>query len=344
MSETVTQEGHESSPQSMDVNQAANAFLNLMEKQEASPDQPKADPKEEETVEPEAQAEVEAEAAVEEEEHQEEEALEEETPTYRVKASGEEVEVTLDELIKSYQLERDVRKKQESLAHEKKGVDEVKSNLEGERKKIEDAQRVRDTYAQRLQLIEQHLTQQNQAENIDHLKESDPLSYAVKVAERQERDKQIQTFQAERQRLAQEQQAETQRNAEVYLNTQKQILQDVIPDLQDKQKAAELKKEMWEHAVKTGKQCNFSEEVTQQKFNQLMDSDLFVHLWKSSQYDKLMAAKPDVQKKVKEAPKMIKAGVAKSDSIQSEKTKRLKNKLKRTGKVADAARLFEQII
>jgi len=336
MSETVTQEGHESSPQSMDVNQAANAFLNLMEKQEASPDQPKAEPKEEETVEPEAKAEVEAEAVVEEEEHQEEEALEEETPTYRVKASGEEVEVTLDELIKSYQLERDVRKKQESLAHEKKGVDEVKSNLESERKKIEDAQKVRDTYAQRLQLIEQHLTQQNQAENIDHLKESDPLSYAVKVAERQERDKQIQTFQAERQRLAQEQQVEHQRNLEKHLEVQKQILHERIPDLLNEEKATDLKKEMWKSAMADGH--------TEQKLNRVLDASDFITIWKASQYDKLMATKPDVQKKVKAAPKMIKAGVAKSDSIQSEKTKRLKNKLKRTGKVADAARLFEQII
>jgi acetylglutamate kinase len=336
MSETVTQEGHESSPQSMDVNQAANAFLNLMEKQEASPDQPKAEPKEEENVEPEAKAEVEAEAVVEEEENQEEEALEEETPTYRVKASGEEVEVTLDELIKSYQLERDVRKKQESLAHEKKGVDEVKSNLESERKKIEDAQRVRDTYAQRLQLIEQHLTQQNQAENIDHLKESDPLSYAVKVAERQERDKQIQTFQAERQRLAQEQQAEHQRNLEKHLEMQKQILHERIPDLLNEEKATDLKKEMWKSAMADGH--------TEQKLNRVLDASDFITIWKASQYDKLMATKPDVQKKVKAAPKMIKAGVAKSDSIQSEKTKRLKNKLKRTGKVADAARLFEQII
>tara|TARA_Y100001972_G_scaffold71562_1_gene86955 strand:+ start:734 stop:1732 length:999 start_codon:yes stop_codon:yes gene_type:complete len=332
MSETVTQEeGHEK-PKSMDVNQAANAFLNLMEKQEASNDQPKAEPKEEESVEPEAQAE----AAVEEEENQEEEALEEETPTYRVKASGEEIEVTLDDLIKSYQLERDVRKKQESLAHERKGVDEIKSNLEGERKKIEDAQKVRDTYAQRLQLIEQHLTQQNQAENIDHLKESDPLQYAVKVAERQERDKQIQTFQAERQRLAQEQQVENQRNLEKHLEVQKQILHERIPDLQNEEKAAELKKEMWKSAMADGH--------TEQKLNRVLDASDFITIWKASQYDKLMAAKPDVQKKVKEAPKMMKAGVAKSDSIQSEKTKRLKNKLKRTGKVADAARLFEQMI
>ena len=103
------------------VEGAANAFLGLMGGEEGSDGQP----------EPQLEAnesEAESEESYEESEvEQEEETEEQEQPTYRVKAAGEEREVTLDELIKGYQLGTDYTKKSQTVAEERKAVEYWKS-------------------------------------------------------------------------------------------------------------------------------------------------------------------------------------------------------------------------
>ena len=130
---------------------------------------------------PEGQAEVEAapeQYEAQAEEPAVEEAVEEveEKPRYRVKVDNEELEVDLDELIKGYSRTSDYTKKTQSLAEQRKQV-------EAERAKIEEAARLRDTYSQRLQVIEQMLSSQPE-EDLTALKDSDPVGYAIKVAEK----------------------------------------------------------------------------------------------------------------------------------------------------------------
>ena len=148
----------------LDVNGATEAILGLIGPEEG--DEPT----------PEAQQE---ELQVEQETEQVEE-----TPRYRVKAAGEEREVTIDELIKSYQLGTDYTSKTQALAEQRKAV-------EAEKAAVEQAKQLRDQYAQRLELIEKVLTEQNKAEDLDALKETDPIGYAVKVAEQAQREKQL---------------------------------------------------------------------------------------------------------------------------------------------------------
>jgi hypothetical protein len=54
-------------------------------------------------------------------------------------------------------------------------------------------------------VIEQMLNQDS-GEDLATLKETDPIGYAVRVAEQSERDKQLGAVRAEQQRLAQQQQ------------------------------------------------------------------------------------------------------------------------------------------
>ena len=129
---------------------------------------------EQETEEYEAQAE-ESEEAEGEEVQEEVEAPQ----RFRVKVDNEELDVDLDELIKGYSRTSDYTKKTQNLAEQRKAV-------ESERTKIDEAARLRDTYAQRLQVIEQMLTQP--AEDLTALKDQDPIGYAVKMAENMERE------------------------------------------------------------------------------------------------------------------------------------------------------------
>ena len=119
----------------------------------------------EEEVEAEAEEEVEAE---EESEVEEPEVVEEEQ-TFTIKAAGEEKEVTLDELKKSYQLGSDYTKKTQEVAEQRKVIEQ-------EAKAIIEARKVRDYYSSKLQAIEQFLNGQNDnPAELAAMKENDPV-------------------------------------------------------------------------------------------------------------------------------------------------------------------------
>jgi hypothetical protein len=60
-------------------------------------------------------------------------------------------------------------------------------------------------------------------------------------------------------------------------------------------------------------------------------------------YDKLQKSKPGVNKKVAKAPKMVKSGT-KTTKNSNSVMKQQSQKLKGSGKVRDAAKLFENFI
>ena len=206
--ETMTSDSMESGSD-LTISEAASAFEGMLSAPEDSKEQPTE--KEEDTQEAEveeAEVEFEAEETEEVEEAEEEtedeseiedEEVVEEEQTFTVKAAGEEKEVTLDELKKSYQLGSDYTKKTQEVAEQRKVIEQ-------EAKAIIEARKVRDDYAQRLKSVEEFLVGNNESkEDLAELKENDPIGYAVKVAEMTEKKEQLQIVQAEQQRIAQEQ-------------------------------------------------------------------------------------------------------------------------------------------
>ena len=258
----------------------------------------------------------------------EEEELEEET-RYTVKAAGEEKEVTLEELMQGYQLGADYTKKTQELAENRKAV-------EAEAKAIQEAKQVRDTYAQRLQAIEQFLTQgQDSSEDLAYMKENDPIGYAVKVAELTEKKEQLAQVRAEQQRLAQQQQAEQQQEMAQRVQQEAQKLSQVLPEFSDPTKGEQIRNEIRNY----GKSVGF----TDNELSQVYDSRHVLMLHKAMMYDKLQKSKPAVNKKVAQAPKMVKSGTKVKEGNRDIRKQQL-NKLKQTGKVRDAAALFENFI
>jgi hypothetical protein len=312
----------------LDVGGAANAILGLMGNEEGSEqEQPES---QSESNDSEAESEhIEAQAEDESEVEQDEGEDEQEEPAkYRVKAAGEEREVTLDELIKSYQLGTDYTKKSQAVAEERKAV-------EAERQRIEEARYLRDQYAERLQVIEQMLNQQPETENLDYLKETDPIGYAVKVAELSQREKQLAQVRAEQARIADQQQREQQEQLGQVVQAESRKLAEVIPEYADPQKGETLRRELREFGLKAG----FSD----QELANVYDSRAVLTLYKAMQYDKLQSAKPGITKKVNEAPKVMKSGVSQPRD-SSDEMKKLKARAKQTGRVADAAKAFERFL
>jgi len=307
------------------VSDAANAFLGMMEPEEAQ-----AQPEVQEELEAESveQAEYEDESEVVDE--SEEEATEEEpTPTYKVRVGKEEVEVPLDELLKGYSRTADYTRKTQEIADQRKVV-------EAEKAKIEEASKLRDTYAQRLGIIEQMLKQQDSGEDLASLKETDPIGYAVKVAEQAEREKQLSAVRAEQQRIAQQQQGEQQERLKTYLAQEAQKLAEAIPEMNDPAKGQAIRTDIRNFAQKLG--------YSEQELSQVYDSRAVTALYKAMQYDKLMSGKGDATKKVQQAPKMLKPGTSTPEARQTQEVKQLRGRLKKSGKARDAASIFERFL
>ena len=296
--------------ESLDVNQAASAFESLMgDSEEAEEGQAEGQSEEVETND--------------EVEYSEEE--EQPKPRYKVKASGEEVEVELDELIKGYQQGADYTKKSQALAEQRKAI-------EAERQHLEYVKQERQAYAQKLQALDSFLSQQNQGVNLDVLKETDPIGYAVAVAEQSQREKQLAVVRNEQQRLAQQQQSEHHASLQNHLRQESEKLTSLIPELATPQGDA-VRKQIRDYAKSIG--------WSDQELGQLYDSRAVVTLYNGMKYQQLQKSKPEVNKKLQAAPKMMRSGTS-APPTKSSSDKQAMQRLRETGKVSDAAKAFER--
>jgi hypothetical protein len=308
-----------SNPQgtSLTVGQAANAFLGMMDGGGTPAEQPEPQSEEQEIAVSESESEEVQEEAQEEEQR------------FVVKAAGEEREVTLQELIEGYQKGTDYHKKTNALAEQRKAV-------EAEKAAVEQAKQARDAYAERLKVMDQFLSQQMQGEDIESLKETDPIAYAVKVAEMTRQEKQLQQLRAEQQRIAREQQAEQEVHMERRIAEEAQKVASAIPDYADPKKGEKVRSDLRAFAKSIG--------YSDAELASATDSRAVVTLWMAAQYQKLQQSKPGVTKKVTEAPKLLKPGTATGKTIQSEAAKQDFARLKKTGSRQDAARVFERFL
>ena len=261
-------------------------------------------------------------------EYEDEEEVEEEQ-TFTVKAAGEEKQVTLDELKKSYQLGSDYTKKTQEIAEQRKVI-------ETEAKAIIEARQVRDEYSQKLQAVQQFLVGSNDSrEDLAAMKENDPIGYAVKVAEMTEKKEQLQLVQAEQQRIAQQQQADRSAQMQRIVEQESQKLAQSLPEFSDKVKGEQIKNDIRSY----GKSVGFTDE----ELSQVYDSRQVLTIHKAMMYDKLVKSKPGMKKKVSNAPKMVKGGAKVKQSV-TDRTKKQMQRLQQTGSARDAAALFENLL
>lgn len=319
------------------VTDAASAIEGMLSAPEDSTEQPEVveeqteevEEVEETETEPEVEEEVETEEEVEEESEVEEPEEVEEEQTFTIKAAGEEKEVTLDELKKSYQLGSDYTKKTQEVAEQRKVIEQ-------EAKAIIEARKVRDDYSQKLQAVEQFLIGTNDSpEDLSVMKENDPVGYAVKVAEMTEKKEQLQAIQAEKTRLAQEQQVDNQAQMQKFVEQEQIKLAESLPEFSDKTKGEQIRNDIRSYGKKVG--------FTDEELSQVYDSRHVLVLHKAAQYDKLMAGKAGVKKKVAKAPKTVKSGAKVKQNVTDIQKKQLK-KLQQTGSARDAAAIFENFI
>ena len=307
------------------VQDAASQFFDMMEEAENPEGQNEAEQESDEIEESESEGE-ELEASEELDSEDEDEEQESE-PTYRIKMAGEEREITQRELIKLAQQGADYTKKSQQVSEQRKA-------LETEAAAINEAKQLRNEYAQRLEAMKQMLQAQQPEDDLDYLQENDPIGYAVKVADMTRREKQMQAIEYERQRIAQQQQAEMSEHQRRQVAAEADKVTELIPEYSDAKKGAALRQELRAYAKSIG--------YTDAEIGAVYDARTVKALYDAMQYQKLVESKPGVSKKVQSAPKMIKSGTSATKTTTTESQKRQFNKLKSTGKVRDAANLFEK--
>jgi hypothetical protein len=261
------------------------------------------------------------ETASEDDETGEEDASSEEpAQRYTVKVDGEEVQVTLDELQRSYSGQSHIQKGMRAAAEARKSVEAMQQQITQERQQL----------ATLIQTIQQTGLQEPK-EPDPALMDKDPLAYMKQDAKyKQELKEYTAKRAAVQQQYQQHTQAEQQR-LQQFRAEQEQALIQSIPELADPVKAAPVKQAI----VRAGTQYGFTED----ELGGIVDARQVRVLNDARKWQELQAQKAAAQEKVKTARPVVKPGVKKVPSSRS-KLQEQRKRLKQTGSIDDAVNLL----
>ena len=247
-----------------------------------------------------------------------------EEPMYTVTIDGTDLSVNLQELIQGYQRNADYTRKTQELAQERNQSSEF---VERSKKDVE----AKLTKLNELNNAAQAQLQQEYAEvDFEKLYEEDPVEAAR--LEHKMRKKHEQLAQVSQQ--TQELQAQ---EFNKYLGEQQKLLSQKVPELMDEQKGPRFKQQMRDYLGNIGFNDN--------EINSVYDHRYVMLVKDAMNYRNLQKAKPGIKKKVANAPKVVKGGVAKSKGqVNAEARRQQLSKLRKTGQVRDAAKFFRNLI
>jgi len=240
----------------------------------------------------------------------------EEPELHRIKVQGQELEVTLDELKAGYSRDSDYRQKTHSLGMEKRDLENQRSSL-------------RQSYDTRLSELNELIAtadatvrQRQGSEDLQRLYEEDPTAAAKLDYQLRQETRQLEEVKSK----ARDAQA---KQYNEFLATQRELAATKIPEFADPNKADSFKVNMRNSLRDYG----FNDE----EIGSLADHRFLMVAKDAMNYQNLKGKKPIVQKKVANAPKVVKAGVAKSSTSSGREQIRNKiNRLGKTGHIKDA--------
>ena len=224
---------------------------------------------------------------------EDDEVVEEPQQKYEVKIDGETVEVDLDELRNGYQRQQSFTRKSMELANQRKAFEQEAAEVK----------QMRDTYAQQLDLLSAQIQQTVQQEPdwralAETMSERDLFLAKTEWDQYKEQQK---TVEAERQRVAEQQMQDRQRNLEKHLQHQRADMLHRIPDWQNDETRETERQEVIKYAQR---RIGFSEE----EIANASDARAIELLYKAWKWDNLQSKKPAAKKRTRQAPKMAKAG------------------------------------
>lgn len=247
----------------------------------------------------------------------------EEQPTYTIKVDGEEVQVTLQELLSGYSRTQDYTRKTQKLAEERRAAQAEFEQVRGERTQ----------YANLLEALRSQVEGNQPAEpDWDRLRAEDPIEYGVQWAEHQRRQQRVAAIRAEQARVAEIQRAEQIQYLQGQLESEKQALLEVLPTWKDGEKAKAERADILRWAKDAG--------YTDTELNSVVRSKDVLTLRKAMLYDRMMQRKDQVKPVVKPGKPVLRPGSAETAPRRASELTRAKQRLAKTGRTADAADAF----
>lgn len=323
-----------------DIDKAATSFESFLtpeeeviENQEIEAAEEVSEEVENEEVEAETEVEVEAEADedfeedIEESEREQTEVEEEPQPlAFTVKVDGIEQEVTLDELQNGYSRQQDYTRKTQELSQQRKSFETQQAELAKK-----DA-----IYAQLLPQLEASLNGELANEpDWNALYESDPIAYVREKDIWEDKKNKLEAARIESGRLQQEALQTQQEELAKFVEYGNQQLNEKIPEWTDAEVSQKEKAAISNYAMK---ELGF----TPQEIGQVYDYRVLLGLRDGMLYRKQLEAS-----KKKPTQKAV-SRVARPGTSNAPKTtapaKKARQTLAKTGKVQDAAKVFEQLI
>ena len=310
--------------ESTNVQGAADKIAGILEPKgqpQKKPEEPKAEPSEtpveQEVQNSQAQSEATEEQISENTETEETTTeLQEEPNLHRLKVNGQEIEVSLDELKAGYSRDSDYRQKTHNLGIEKRELDTQKESF-------------RQTYDNRLSELNELIAtadatvrQEQGSQDLQKLWEEDPTTAARLDYQMREKNRQLDDVRTKARKVQT-------RQYEDFLSTQRELAATKIPEYSDPNKADQFKVNMRNSLRNYG--------FNDQEIGSLADHRFLMVAKDAMNYKNLKDKKPIVQKKVANAPKVVKAGVARSSTSSGREGIRNKiNRLGKTGHLKDA--------
>jgi len=311
----------------MTLGQAAERFEDLFEPKKATKEvaedaETNAALEGDDDPDPEAEQEDEEEDKPEETDSEDEQVKKPELHT--VKVDGKEIQVPLEELVKGYQREADYTRKTMSLAEQRKAAEAEFEAVRGER----------EQYRQTLGTLQQQIQQTEPKIDWAKLQEENPGEWTRQRLLQIDRQTALQNIEAERQRIAGLQQEEADKGLQARLSEESTKLVAAIPEWKDEKKASAEKAELVKFAATLG----FSpEEVAN-----VTDHRAIVMLRRAYQHEQLIAKRAALKPDPVEVPKTAKPGPPATSQISQ--IQRAQQRLAKTGKVTDAARVIERFL
>ncbi len=247
-----------------------------------------------------------------------------EEPIYTVTIDGTNYEVTQDELIQGYQRNADYTRKTQELAAEKQQTSDF---VERSKKDVETKLAKLDQLNQAAQA---QLQQEYAQVDFEKLYDEDPVEAARLEHKMRKKNEQLQQVQQQTQQLQMEE-------FNKYLEEQQKQMTVKIPEMTHPEKGPQFRKQMRDYLSSVG--------FNNQEIDSVYDHRYVLLVRDAMAYRNLQQAKPQIKKKAVNAPKVVKSGVSKSKGQQAAEAKRQQlSRLKKTGKVADAARIFRSLV
>ena len=247
-----------------------------------------------------------------------------EEPIYTVTIDGTNFEVTQDELIQGYQRNADYTRKTQELAAEKQQssdfVERSKKDVEAKLAKLD----------QLNQAASAQLQQEYAQVDFEKLYDEDPVEAARMEHKMRKKNEQLQQVQQQTQQLQMEE-------FNKYLEAQQKQLNVKVPEINHPERGPQFKKQMRDYLSNMGFDNKEIDSVYDHRYVMLVKDAM--------SYRNLQKAKPQIKKKAVNAPKVVKGGVSKSKGQQAAEVKRQQlSRLKKSGKVADAAKIFRSLV